>query len=379
MIIFHLITSIDNGGAENHLASLVKEQAKNNEVFVIYLRGNNYWKKKLEDNKIKVYRFNLEKLFNIFGLIAVILKICNLIKTFKPNILHAHLSSMELIGAILKLIFKDQFKLVVTKHLDSFFFEASYGQNNFFKGLFIDKFIFNKADKIICISNQIKKYFLKRINISKKKIYIVYYGLNTSDLKKKRGFSLSKIELNQLKNTFTICCIARHVKQKSIDFLIKSFSEFKKKNYKSKLILIGNGPETKKLKILAKKLNIIDHIIWINYVENVLRILKISNVFVLPSKYEGFGLVLLEAMYAKVPIIATKVSAIPEVIRDDWNGLLIKHGSVKDFQKKLEIIKKNKNNLKFIKNSQKTLIQKFNFNRMILETSKIYLEAKNVK
>ena len=133
MIIFHLITSIDNGGAENHLASLVKEQAKNNEVFVIYLRGNNYWKRKLEDNKVKVYRFNLEKLFNIFGLIAVILKICNLIKTFKPNILHAHLSSMELIGAILKLIFKDQFKLVVTKHLDSFFFEASYGQNNFFK------------------------------------------------------------------------------------------------------------------------------------------------------------------------------------------------------------------------------------------------------
>ena len=82
-------------------------------------------------------------------------------------------------------------------------------------------------------------------------------------------------------------------------------------------------------------------------------------------------------MYAKVPIIATKVSAIPEVIQDDWNGLLIKHGSIQDFQKNSKLLKIK--NIKFIKNSQKTLIQKFNFNRMIPETSKIYLEAKNVK
>ena len=116
-----------------------------------------------------------------------------------------------------------------------------------------------------------------------------------------------------------ICCIARHVKQKSLDFLIKAFSEFRKNNIKSKLILVGNGPETKNLKILSKELKLDKDIIWIDYSENVLKILKLSNVFVLPSRYEGFGLVLLEAMYAKRPIIASKVSAIPEVIKNNWN------------------------------------------------------------
>ncbi len=379
MVIFHLITSIDNGGAENHLASLAKEQSKNNEVFVIYLRGNNYWRKRLEENKIKVYKFKLQKLFNLFSLVTVILKILNLIKTFKPDILHSHLSSMELIGAVLKVISNQKFKFIVTKHLDSFFFEASYGQNSFFKGLFLDKFILNNSDKIICISNQIKRYFLNKIDIPLKKIKIIYYGLNSKDLIKKKSLPLKKIKVNEFKNIFTICCIARHVKQKSLDFLIKSFYEFKKNNNKSKLIIIGSGPETKKLKNLSINLNLTDDIIWINYLENVLKILKISNVFVLPSKYEGFGLVLLEAMYAKIPIIATKVSAIPEVIKHDWNGLLIKHGDIKDLNEKLKIIKQNKINAKLIKNSQKTLIEKFNFNKMVNETSKIYKQVKNTK
>ena len=65
MKIFHLITSLDNGGAENHLASLVKEQVRDNKVFVIYLRGNDYWKKKLEKKGVKIIKVNLSNLINI--------------------------------------------------------------------------------------------------------------------------------------------------------------------------------------------------------------------------------------------------------------------------------------------------------------------------
>jgi glycosyltransferase involved in cell wall biosynthesis len=138
---------------------------------------------------------------------------------------------------------------------------------------------------------------------------------------------------------------------------------------------VGFGPETKKLKMLAKKLDVYEDIIWINYAENVLQLLKLSKVFVLPSKYEGFGLVLLEAMYAKKPIIASRVSAIPEVIKNNWNGLLIKHNDIKDFNSKLLKIKNEKISKKFIKNSQITLKKKFNFNKMVQLTNEIYKEA----
>lgn len=375
MKIFHLITSIDNGGAENHLASLAKQQIKNYEVFVIYLRGNSYWKKKLESNGIKVIQLKLDKLINIINLLFVIYRVNKLINIHKPEIVHSHLSSMELIGSLVKFFSKKKFKLIVTKHLDSFFLEASSGQNNLIQGSFLDYFIFKNADKIICISNQIKKYFLKKIKVPNSKLKVIYYGLNKTDLNKKKKSKLIGIQLRDLKNFFVISCIARHVKQKSLDFLIKTFQQFKKTETKSKLILVGDGPETKKLKILAKKLGVYEDIIWINYVENVLQLLKLSKVFVLPSKYEGFGLVLLEAMYAKKPIIASRVSAIPEVIKNNWNGLLIKHNDIKDFNSKLLRIKNEKISKKLIKNSQITLKKKFNFNKMVNLTNETYKEA----
>lgn len=375
MKVFHLITSLDNGGAENHLAALVKEQVKKNEIFVIYVRGNGYWKKKLEKNGIKVIQLKLDKLFHVVNLFTTVYKIKKLINIQKPEIVHAHLSSMEIIGAFIKFISRTEFKFIITKHLDSFFLEASNGQNILIQGLFLDRFIFKNSDKIICISNQIKKYFLRKIKIKKNKVKVIYYGLNKKDLRNKKKTNLKNINLNNLKNFYTICCIARHVKQKSIDFLIQSFYEFNKIEKKSKLILIGHGPETNKLKMMAKKLNIYDKIIWINYLENVLEALKLSDVFVLSSKYEGFGLVLLEAMYAKKPIIATKVSAIPEVIINNWNGLLIKHNDVNDFKSKLIKIKNKKNSIRLVKNSQITLEKKFNFNRMIFKTNEVYQEA----
>ena len=377
MKVFHLITSLDNGGAENHLASLVKEQIKNKKIYIIYLRGNDYWKKKLKKKGIKIIKLKLNHLINFFNLITVIYKINNLINKHNPDIVHAHLSSMEIIGATIKFFSKNKFKLIITKHLDSFFLEASKGQNSIIQGLFIDKFILYNCNKIICISQQIRKYFVKKINLPKNKLKVIYYGLNFDDFKKKKKNNNLKINKKDLKNFFVICCIARHVEQKSLDFLIKTFYEFKNLDIKSKLILVGSGPQTTKLKSMAKKLEVYEKIIWIEYAENVLEILKLSDVFVLPSKYEGFGLVLLEAMFAKKPIIATKVSAIPEVIQDNWNGLLIKHGDIKDFKRKLLKIKMSKINKKLIKNSQKTLKKKFNFNKMIIKTNKIYEEAIN--
>ena len=261
MKIFHLITSLDNGGAENHLASLVKEQVRDNKVFVIYLRGNDYWKKKLEKKGVKIIKVNLSNLINIISLFFAIIKINKLISNHRPNIVHAHLSSMEFIGSIIKFIFKGKFKFIITKHLDSFFLEASNGQKNLFRGIFLDKFILFNSDKIICISNQIKKYFNKKIDFPPKKIEIIYYGLNFKDLKNKKKINIKKIKKIDIKNVFIISCIARHVKQKSLDFLLQTFHELKNLDFRSKLILVGTGPETKKLKNLSKKLGIYKDIV----------------------------------------------------------------------------------------------------------------------
>lgn len=376
MIIFHLITSVDKGGAETHLYSLIKTQVKNkNTVFVIYLKGNGYWKKYLNKIGVKVYKIPFANKYNLFNFVRVFNNLQKLIIKHKPRIVHTHLTTMELFGAILKFKLGNKFSLIVTKHLDSFFLEASFGRKKFLNGAIIDKFIINQSSKVICISKQVKNYFSKKIPYLNK-YKVIYYGFSSKEFKSSSNI---KGRLRELKNKYKLkkkdiilCNIARHVKQKSIDVLLKAFYIYLKKQKNSKLILVGNGPQTIKLKKIAHDLNLEKNIIWIKNYENIKDIFLLSDIFVLPSEYEGLGLVLLEAMSTKVPIIASNSSAIPELIKNNYNGFLFNKGNYKELALKLKQIENYKIKKKFIKNGYSFLKKNFNIDKMNLLTSNIY-------
>ena len=97
------------------------------------MKGDDYWKKYYNKIGVKVFKINFENNFNIFKFIFVLVKIKKIIEKFKPDIVHSHLLTMELIGAIIKFKFKDRFKFITTKHLDSFFLEASFGHKKFLR------------------------------------------------------------------------------------------------------------------------------------------------------------------------------------------------------------------------------------------------------
>ena len=278
----------------------------------------------------------------------------------------------EIISLILKTLFRLNLKFIITKHLDSFFFEGSRGQNHFFNGIFLERIIFKISDHIIFISKNVKSYFLSKINISSVKNTVVYYGTTKKNIsfKKKEKDIIIKKKIDEK----LILNIARHVPQKKIDLLIKSFAEYCKKNKKTKLILVGHGSETQNLKLLAKKLNIESKIHWIYYTDNVLNLFKISDVFCLSSKYEGLGLVLLESLLLKVPVITMNASAMKEVIKNNYSGILLpKNCSPKNFSK---AISKVLNNSKFrnllIKNGTTTMNEIFNEKKMLHLTTNIY-------
>jgi len=368
MIIFHLITSIDKGGAETHLYSLIKKQVENkNIVFVVFLKGNGYWKKYLNRIGVKVYRLNFENKLNFKNFFKVFFSLQKLIIKHKPKVVHAHLSTMELFGALLKFKLKDKFSLIVTKHLDSYFLEASFGRKNFLKGVLIDKFIIGQCTKVICISKQVKNYFSNKIPFLKK-YKVIYYGFSTKEFKSSKNIENVFLKLKQKykinKRDIILSNIARHVKQKSIDVLLKAFAIYSKDKKNVKLILVGKGPETNNLKKLSKILNVSKNICWIKNYENVKDIFLLSDVFVLPSEYEGLGLVLLEAMSSKTPIISSNTSAIPEIIKNNYNGYLFTKGDYKKLAYKLKLIENNKIKNNFKKNGINFLIKKFNLNTM---------------
>ena len=377
MRICHLISSIGKGGAETHLYSLVKKQIQNkNSIIIIYLKGNDFWKKYYNKIGVKTYKLSLLSIFNLFRLIEVYFKIKNICSTFKPDIIHSHLLAMELIGAILKYNLTNKFKLVVTKHLDSFFLEASFGRANFIKGVFIDRFIISQSNKVICISKQVKKYFLLNIPEYKNKYSVIHYGFSFEEFKFSKNKSKFQKKLKQeykiKNNDLVLCNIARHVRQKSLDILLKGFSEYAALNNNSRLILVGKGPETQKLKKLSIDLKINNKIIWINNYNNISDIFELSDIFILTSQYEGLGLVLLESMASKIPIIASKISAIPEVVINNFNGYLFSYGNYNIIPKKILKLENKYKRKIFGQNGYQLLKKKFNLNEMHSKTMQVY-------
>ena len=122
---------------------------------------------------------------------------------------------------------------------------------------------------------------------------------------------------------------------------------------------------------LSMNLKVSDKIIWLNSVSNIKKFFEKIDVFCLTSDHEGFGIVLLEAMLCGRPIIANKTSSIPEIIKNNYNGLLMNKNNDEELFKCLKKLNKL-NKKKIIKNAKKIMKNKFTVRRMILETEKVY-------
>lgn len=348
--LLHVISSIDNGGAENQIVKTAVMQKKQfKDVMIVYFFGNDYWLKYLKKKKIKTIKFSIKNKLNIFNIFFQFLALLKFCKSYKPNIIHAHLSISEIF--VFFLTFFINFQFFITKHLDSFYFESSNSQNLFCSGKFLENLVLKKIHKIIFISQAVQKYFNAQIAIPKKKQKVVHYLINTklfrniSQKKKKKFINKYKIK----KNFYIIGCIARHVNQKNLFFLLKCFKLLNTHNKKTLLIMVGRGKLTHLLKKYSDDLGISNNLIWINSLNETNVFYNIIDIFFLPSKYEGLGVVFIEALSAGVPIIALNKSAVPEVVKNNTNGILInenEHEFLSAFKKlnNKKIIKKIFNN-----------------------------------
>ena len=328
MHIFHIITTIERGGAENQLIQNLLTQKYNKlNVSVLFLKGKSYWRNYLIEKNIKVYGpfFNTFYYFNLSGLFAFY----KIIK--KQKIIHCHMPPSLLLISLL-LIFNNKKKIIYTAHNDEPFFPMKI------LDYFFSKLILNKANKIIAITPTVKHYLIRRYQINPNNIFIIKYSFDPSIYK--------EVKLNNefkfYKNDYIyIGTVARLVSQKRIDLLINSFKQVSRLNSKIRLVIIGKGNKKEELFDISNNLDLSEKIIWINHSEFVTQHMKKWSLFCLTSKYEGFGLVLLEAIYSKIPVLAMDVSSIKDIIGPC--GEVVQFGDYYNFAEKIIYILKNKN------------------------------------
>ena len=303
MNIIHIITTLDRGGAENQLVqNLLFQKKKGLNVTVLFLKGNGYWCECLRQQKIKVYGpfFYQSYYFNPTSIISFLKRIVK-----SNGIIHCHMPPSLCIVSFLS-VFLINRKIIYTSHNDEPFLPVIFLDTIF------SKFILRIPDQIISITTSVKNYLIKKYSVNPKKINIVEYSFESEVYKNK---NLTKDEFTFYKsNKIYIGTVARLVRQKRIDILLKAFREINLKNNDIYLVILGSGEKRNQLVNQSKKLNIYENIIWIEYSENVIEHMKKWSVFCLTSEYEGFGLVLLEAIYAKLPIVAMNVSSVKDIV-----------------------------------------------------------------
>jgi len=203
------------------------------------------------------------------------------------------------------------------------------------------------------------------------KSHVIHYGINPDFIRKEANdntFSRFSEE-----TFFRVGTISRLEKQKDLKTMIKGFSQLVHQGSDAHLFVVGTGSLLNELEALTMELRIDQRVHFLGKTNRALSFLSKLDVFVLTSQYEGFGLVLLEAMSLNVPIIATNASAIPEVLGVDHPGLF-KLGDECDLAQKLYSTQE-KGFRDNIINFQKLRLEKFSCGAMSTSTISLYEET----
>jgi len=179
----------------------------------------------------------------------------------------------------------------------------------------------------------------------------------------------------------TICCIARLVYYKHVDDLIRALELVKSEIPNIKCKIIGSGPEERKLKALVKGLNLRENVEFLGFIKEhrqVIRILKSSHVFCLPSTVEGLGLVVVEAMAAGVPFVVSELPALVETTCRK-GGLFFKPLKYKDLADKLLLVLKDRKVQRALIREGTRQAKKYDWEILVKKIEKVYNDVMAVK
>jgi len=361
--ILYLITGLNVGGAEVMLWGLVKNLDKEKfEPVVVSIIPIGEIGKKIQKEGIKILSLNAKFKYNLF----IFLKLISILKKEKPQILHLHLFHADFLGRITGKISRVPI-IISTIH------NVNFGGKLREKLLeYTDKF----CDLGIVVSQMVAEVMIEKGVISGRKLKVVYNGIELKNFDLDKDISREKIrkKLGIRKNQNALISVGRLFKAKGYPYLVDAINILKKKYPDIRLLILGEGPERKKIEEQVKELRLEKNILLLGQKENVLEYLASTDVFVMPSLWEGFPMALLEVMAFGLPVVAARVGGVPEVIEDNENGFLVEPKSPDALAEKIDYVLSlsTKKKTEICKRAKKTIEEKFSLKKMVKEYENLY-------
>ena len=314
------------GGEKWHLDIAYLLSQKDFKVVLAVLK-NTLWESKIQSKHIPYKKFSISNLsfLNLFKIFQIV----SFLKTNNVETIIINLSrDLKVAGFASKIAGVEN---IVYRR----------GSAIPIKNTFLNRFIFKHIVTNILANSEKTKQTINQNNpnlFPKDKIDVVYNGM---DIDTFNNQGVNKIYQSS-ENEIVIGNIGRIVEQKAQDKLIELALQLKKENLKFKLIIGGEGPLLEELKQQAKTLKVDKNILFTGFVNDVKSFMESLDIFILTSKWEGFGYVIVEAMACKKPVLAFDISSNPEIIDHNNTGYLVKPFDINELKEKVLLIANTK-------------------------------------
>jgi len=412
--ILFLVTQSEFGGAQRYVFETAKYlNLRNYEVLVGAGQGDGELFRKLRNTGVQpVYLKEMRRTPWPWQMALAIKEIYNLLKKERPDILFLCSTTAGFLGSIAAFFYRGSTSRVLTKGEEESLLSSpskslEYGEveprviyriggwafrdpRNFILNkiiLWAEKITSPLKDKII-VNSEIDRKLAIQYRVAKpEKIIKIHNGIDLNSLdflsrEEARNCLISKTSLARsdlLKRTDLIMVgtVANFYKSKGLNYLIEAIhflrSDLPGRSDLLKFLIIGEGRQRPQLESLIKKYELENNVFLIGKISDAQRYFKAFDIFVLPSLKEGFPWVILEAMAAQSAIIATRVGAIPEIIENEVDGLLVKPKNSQELAEKIVYLLKNpelRENLG--KKAREKVGRNFSLEKMLKETEKLF-------
>ncbi len=366
--IIYIIAEHHITGAPRHLLELIRHIDRN-KFIVSAILPEGPLAKALKALKVPVFTVPMRGRADLSA-IAAIKKI---LTKYEPDIVHTHGQRAGVLG---RLAVKGMhFKVIHTEHtythhfkLDNPLLHWTHLRAMQTLGWF--------THRTIAVSDAVR-IFLTSARISKPdKVVTIYNGIVSTKPK------LSASVIQEFRQSHALSASDQIIgtvgalnSQKGTSTLISAFAQVHTKWPKLKLVIVGGGELRKSLEQLADKLGISSKVVFAGHVSDIEPALANLQLFVLPSRSEAFGLSLLEAMRFGVPIIASRVGGIPEIIVHNHNGILVEHDAPKKLATAISKLLNDKKLQKKIVANYPATLKKFTITKMVKATEDLYRQV----
>jgi len=228
-----------------------------------------------------------------------------LVRELRADVVHTHLVHADVYGGVAAKLRGS--RLVSTKHNDDPFRRGPFR--------YVERGVTRLADRVITITDSLRRFVIDEVGVPAAKIETIHYGLD--DLPGPWGENPPDTVPTAAR---VLLAVSRLTPQKGIDIAIRALPSLPGDTV---LVVLGEGPERSALEAMARDLGVERRVFLLGRIPDVAAWLRRATLFVHPARWEGFGLAVLEAMLARLPVVATNVSSLPELVVDGVTGFLV--------------------------------------------------------